>query len=120
MKKVLLIDDDERMLRLLKGYLEDSYTVYPIKGGNAALVFLENNKPDIIFLDYMMPALDGPKTLELIRKKDGCDKIPVIFLTGVTEKDKIKECLSYKPDGYMVKPVAREELLFKLGEVLGV
>lgn len=118
MKKVLLIDDDSRMLRLLKGYLDESYTVYPIKGGNAALSFLEDNRPDVILLDYMMPAMDGPRTLDLIRKKDGCEDIPVIFLTGVTEKNKMQECLSQNPDGYMVKPVAREELLFKLGEVL--
>lgn len=118
MKKVLLIDDDSRMLKLLQGYLEDSYTVYPVKGGNAALAFLNEHKPDVILLDYMMPALDGLHTLELLRKKEGCERIPVIFLTGVTEKNKMKECLSQGLDGYMVKPVAREELLFKLGEVL--
>ncbi len=118
MKKVLLIDDDARMLRLLKGYLEDTYTVFPIKGGNAALSFLQENKPDIILLDYMMPALDGPHTLELIRQSEGCADIPVMFLTGVTEKNKMQECMSKNPVAYMVKPVAKEELLYRLGEIL--
>lgn len=118
MKEVLLIDDDSRMLRLLKSYLEESYVVYAIKGGNAALAFLDDTVPDIILLDYMMPALDGPHTLELIRQKKNCENIPVIFLTGVTEKEKVKECMEYNPSGYMVKPVAQEELLLEIETVL--
>lgn len=117
MKKILIVDDDSRMLKLIKGYLEEFYTVYPVRGGSDALAFLDENIPDAIILDYVMPALDGPHTLELIRKKDGCSDIPVIFLTGVTNKDKVEECMAYSPYSYMVKPVAKEELLLKLGEV---
>ena len=117
MKKILLVDDDARMLRLLKKYLEGQYEVYPVNSGGDALAFLDKEKPDVILLDYMMPVIDGPHTLELIRKKEGCEKIPVIFLTGVTSKDRVAECLSYEPDGYMVKPVAKEEVLLKLGQL---
>lgn len=117
MKKILVVDDDSRMLRLMKNYLESLYQVYPVKGGNAALGFLQENKPDLIILDYMMPALDGPHTLELIRDIKGCEEIPVLFLTGVTEKARVMECMAKNPVGYMVKPVAREELLLKISEI---
>lgn len=106
------------MLRLLKMYLEGIYDVYPIRGGREALEFLESNTPDVILLDYLMPGLDGIHTLELIRQNRSAENIPVIFLTGVTEKDKMQECMEYKPYGYLVKPVAREELISMINSAL--
>lgn len=120
MKKVLLVDDDSRMLRLLKSYLDEKYEVFPIKGGTEAIYFLQKTIPDLIILDYMMPALDGPHTLQSIREIDGCKDIPVLFLTGVTEKDRVEACMSQNPEGYMVKPVAKEELLMKLAQIFEV
>lgn len=117
MKTILLVDDDSRMLKLIKSYLDSIYTVIPMKGGSAALGFLQDNKPDLIILDYMMPGIDGPHTLELIRDIKGCEDIPALFLTGVTEKARMMECMSKNPVGYMVKPVAREELLLKVSEI---
>lgn len=118
MKKILVIDDDPRMLKLIKNYLDGMYQTYPVKSGNEALAFLDSNEVDLILLDYMMPALDGPHTLELIRQKRGCFNTPVIFLTGVTEKSKVKACMQYNLSGYLMKPVAREELLAMVSEAL--
>lgn len=118
MKKILVVDDDPRMLKLIKNYLEGIFQIIPVRGGNEALLFLDGNEVDLIILDYMMPALDGPHTLELIRQKQGCLETPVIFLTGVTEKSKVKECMEYNPSGYLMKPVAKEELLAMVSEVL--
>ena len=117
MKTILLIDDDGKMLKLLKSYLDNLYTVYPVRGGSAALNFLQEKKPDLIILDYMMPGVDGPHTLEMIREIKDCEDIPVMFLTGVTEKVRMMESLSKNPAGYLVKPVAREELLIKVAEI---
>ena len=117
MKTILLIDDDGKMLKLLKSYLDNLYIVYPVRGGSAALNFLQEKKTDLIILDYMMPGVDGPHTLEMIREIKDCEDIPVMFLTGVTEKVRMMECLSKNPAGYLVKPVAREELLIKVAEI---
>lgn len=119
MKKILIVDDDSRMLKLLKSYLEEGgiYETVPIKSGAAALVYLQENIPDAIILDYMMPAIDGPHTLEQIRKTPMTKNIPVIFLTSVTEKNKVQECMQFEPDGYLLKPVAQEELLMTLGQI---
>ena len=118
MKTILVVDDDSRMVKLLNMYLAPVYKVCSAKGGSIAIEFLKNHKPDLIILDYKMPGLDGPATFDIIKGMDGCDKIPVIFLTGVTNKHLIKECMDKKPAGYLVKPVAREELLAKAGEIL--
>ena len=118
MDKVMIVDDDVRMLRLLKMYLEGLYDVYPVRGGREALDFLESQTPDVILLDYLMPGLDGVHTLELIRQREQTADTPVIFLTGVTEKDKIQECMEYRPYGYLVKPAAREELISMINRAL--
>ena len=52
-----------------------------------ALSYLNRNKPDLILLDYLMPGIDGRKTLEMIRSTEGLEDIPVIFLTGVSDKN---------------------------------
>ena len=117
MKKIVIVDDDSRMLKLIKNYLADVYELVPMKSGAATLAYLEDNHPDAILLDYMMPALDGPHTLEAIRKMDSAKDIPVIFLTSVTQKNKVEACMAYEPDGYLVKPVAREELLLALSDL---
>lgn len=101
MKTILVVDDDSRMLKLLNMYLAPVYKVCSAKGGSIAIEFLKNHKPDLIILDYKMPGLDGPATFDIIKGMDGCDKIPVIFLTGVTNKHLIKECMDKKPAGYL-------------------
>lgn len=117
MNSVLVIDDDTRMLKLIKDYLQDIYDVYPIKSGPQALDFLKDAKPDVILLDYQMPRMDGPSTLKEIRKIEGCEEIPVFFLTGMTEKEVVDECMEYRPRGYLMKPVARVELLRALDKI---
>ena len=92
--------------------------LFPSKKGREALDFLESQTPDVILLDYLMPGLDGVHTLELIRQREQTADTPVIFLTGVTEKDKIQECMEYRPYGYLVKPAAREELISMINRAL--
>ena len=110
-KHVLIIDDDMRMLRLLKGHLHDMYDVATAPSGKLAYKFLETKKTDLILLDYAMPGEDGPQVLENLRNNEATKDIPVIFLTGVTEKDKITKALFLKPQGYLLKPIDREKLL---------
>lgn len=66
----------------------------------------------------MMPGMNGKEVLEKIRGNPVFSNTPVFFLTGVADKDKVKECLRLRPKGYMLKPVKREELLTKLRIIL--
>lgn len=116
-KHILIIDDDVNMLKLLRMFLSDDYQVTIVDSGKQALEFIVRHTPDLILLDYMMPLFDGPHILEIIRKREETKAVPVLFLTSVTEKDKILECLAHNPQGYLIKPISREELLQRVDEV---
>ena len=84
--------------------------------GKVALKFLETKSTDLILLDYEMPGDRGPDVLEKIRSNPATENIPVIFLTGVTERDKITEVLALKPQGYLLKPINMQRLLETVSE----
>lgn len=117
-KHVLIIDDDMRMLKLLKGYLHEMCDVATAPSGRIAYKFLETKKTDLILLDYAMPGEDGPQVLEKLRNNENTKDIPVVFLTGVTEKDKITKALFLKPQGYLLKPIERDKLMDTLKNFL--
>lgn len=110
-KHVLVVDDDVRMLKLIKRHLEEEYEVAMAISGKLAMRFLEKNVTDLILLDYEMPEESGADVLEKIRKDKNLQDTPVIFLTGVSEREKIQKVLQLKPNGYLLKPIEREKLL---------
>ena len=116
-KNILIVDDDKDMLKMLRMFLADDYQVTIVDSGKLALEYIVKHTPDLILLDYMMPLFDGPHVLEIIRKREESKKVPVLFLTSVTERDKIMQCLQFKPQGYLIKPISREELLQRVDEV---
>ena len=119
-RHVLVVDDDPRMLRAVKSWLEATYKVTIVNSGKMALDFLGKQVPDVILLDYEMPGQNGPETLEAIRKNEQLRNLPVFFLTGVSDREKVKTAASLKPQGYILKGVSREELLMKLNEFFSI
>lgn len=117
-KSILIVDDDVRMLNVLKAYLEDLYEVTVVPSGKLALKFLSKKSADLVLLDYMMPELDGPEVLRQIREGGNQPNIPVVFLTGVSDKEQVMRGLEFRPNGYLLKPVTRETLLEKATEIL--
>lgn len=117
-KHILIVDDDKNMLKMLHLFLRDEYEVTMVDSGKLALEAVIKHTPDLILLDYMMPLFDGPHVLEIIRKREESRNVPVLFLTSVTDKEKILECLSLNPQGYLIKPISRSELLQRVAEVL--
>ena len=115
-KHILVIDDDLNMLKTLRYYLQDAYKVTVANSGKVAVDFLLKYTPDLILLDYMMPMYNGAAVLEIIKSREATKNIPVYFLTGQTDKSTVMECLSLKPAGYIVKPVAKDALLEKMAK----
>ncbi len=118
-KHVLVVDDNPMMLKLINEHLHEKYDVATAVSGRVALKFLERRTTDLILLDYLMPEENGLSILEKLREKDATKDIPVIFLTGVTERKKIKEALVLKPQGYLLKPVDRDKLLEEIAKLIG-
>lgn len=118
-KHILVVDDNSLMLKVIKEHLRDDYDVATAISGKIALRFLAKKKTDLILLDYEMPEEDGPTILGKLREIDSVKDVPVIFLTGISEKDKIKKALSMKPQGYLLKPIERQALLDAIHKYLG-
>ena len=116
---ILVVDDDPLMLKMLKEQLREEYDVATAVSGKIALKYLERRRPDLILLDYQMPVESGAEILEKIRAKEEIREIPVVFLTGVSEREKIQEALALKPQGYLLKPVERSKLLKIIKKVTG-
>lgn len=118
-KHILIVDDDSSVLKLLKGYLVERYDVATAINGKIALKFLETKKTDMVLLDYEMPMENGAVVLAKIRENPNTKNLPVVFLTGVTERKKIMEVLAMKPQGYLTKPIDMEKLSSTIKGVLG-
>ena len=119
-KQILVVDDDTEQLVHIKEQLEEFYDVVCVKSGMAAFKYLAKKTPDIILLDYLMPMMDGPEVLRNIHDTSGWEDIPVVFLTGMTEKNKVLKTLAeLKPQGYIVKPAKKSELVAKIIDILG-
>ncbi len=116
-KKVLIVDDDEVLVRLFDQVLtQKGYEVLKASNGQEALRLLFAHKPDLVLLDVVMPKMDGWQTCSRIR--DVSD-IPIIMLTGKQKaEDDIVRGLDYGADDYLLKPVGNRELVARVRAAL--
>ncbi len=116
MKKVLLIDDEERMLELLELYLKPySYICRKALGANEGLEYIKEEKFDIILLDVMMPEMNGWEVCKKIREYS---EIPIIMVTAREQKEDIVKGLKLGADDYITKPFDEEELVARIDALL--
>jgi CheY-like chemotaxis protein len=115
-KRILVVDDDGTMLRTIKSWLSESYQVFMVNSGMAAITFLAKNKVDLILLDYEMPITTGPKVLEMLRSDSSTSSIPVMFLTVKSDKNSVMQVLNLKPEKYLLKTMPPAELLANIDE----
>lgn len=116
---ILMIDDSMIILKTLQMMVKDKYKVLMSTSGMEGYEIAKEKRPDIILLDYNMPVVDGERILQLLRKSDKTKDIPVVFVTSVSETNKVLQIAQYKPAGYLLKPVAKDDLLKVLNKVLG-
>ena len=109
-KHILVVDDDRTVLKLLKSALGDTYEITAMINGMMVDKLLETKKVDLIILDYEMPIETGADIFRRVKQKPNAAHIPVCFLTGVTEREKIMEVMSLKPHGYLLKPIDMDAL----------
>ncbi|WP_281862866.1 response regulator transcription factor [Planomicrobium okeanokoites] len=116
MQKVLLVDDEKRMLDLVSLYLQPHrYLCKKALGAHEALAYLEKEVFDIILLDIMMPDMDGWELCREIRK---FSDVPIIMLTAREQQEDIVKGLNIGADDYITKPFNEDELLARMGALL--
>lgn len=113
-RTILVIDDDPDFLHIMENWLCSTYHVDCSHSGPSALAYLDSKRPDLILLDYEMPGMNGDKVMQRIRSNPASERIPIIFLTGMNEKEGVMKILGQRPDGYLLKSIPREELLISL------
>ncbi len=118
-KKILVVDDDPSMVRVVHRMLAKYWDVSTATSGARAFVSISKSPPDLILLDYDMPVLDGRQTLQMLRSDKKTRDIPVVFLTGLSDFDHVEDVLSLQPQGYLLKPPSEVKLFQTLKSILG-
>jgi two-component system alkaline phosphatase synthesis response regulator PhoP len=119
MSRILVVDDDHQIVRLVKAYLEKAgYNVLTAFDGETALHVLRRESPDILVLDLMLPDRDGWDLTQLIRKDKQLSDIPIIMLTARVEDTEKIIGLEIGADDYITKPFNPREVVARIRSVL--
>ena len=117
-KKVLVVDDESELLELVKMRLEGSgFDVLTASDGMEGILKVQDEKPDLIILDVLMPNLDGRGFLEQLKNIEELKGTPVIIFTARPDMQELFEKEDIKH--YIIKPYNADEFLKKINEIWG-
>lgn len=113
--KVLIVDDDPAMLRLLEDYLVDAgHEVLQASNGEEAFKVALSEAPPIVITDWLMPKVDGIQLCRMLRGHEGVRFVYIIFVTVLSESNRVMEAFEAGADDYLAKPVRKCELLARV------
>ncbi|MBM3152217.1 MAG: response regulator transcription factor [Chloroflexi bacterium] len=116
MKTILIVDDEPKIVKLVRDYLERAgFAVHSASDGRTALSLARSGKPDLIVLDLGLPQMDG---LDVTRELRKASSVPVIMLTGRSEETDKLIGLELGADDYITKPFSPKELVARVRVVL--
>ncbi len=105
MKKTILVVDDSRLnLAIARDLLSEEYSVETVNSGENALLYLEDNEPDLVLLDIQMPGMDGIEVMRRLKESENWKGIPVIFLTADRTEKTEETCFQMGAVDYIGKP----------------
>lgn len=112
MTKILIIEDEPRMRKNMATVLKmEGYSVVAAANGKEGVNAAQNEKPDLVLCDVMMPELDGYGVLAALRRDETTARIPFIFLTAKGEKADLRAGMNLGADDYLTKPADIDDLL---------
>jgi two-component system chemotaxis response regulator CheY len=119
---VLIVDDQQSMRGICRYVLNElGFTnIIEAKSGRDALGKLEKGKIDLIISDWNMDDIDGLTLLRVIRKHPKTERMPFIMATGRSDKDQVKEAISYGVNNYIIKPFDTSTMKKRIEAVIGV
>ncbi len=117
--KILIVDDEPHILRSLGFVLSrEGYEVLEARGGTEALDLVEQERPDLVFLDIMMPQLDGYEVCRRIKESDELSGTYVILLTAKGQESDRRKGMGVGADEYMTKPFSPSRAVARVNEIL--
>lgn len=118
---VLVVDDNEQNLELLQAYLEDlGVPIRTARNGQEAIASVQEEPPDIILLDVMMPVMSGFQACQKIKGDPSTRDIPVIMVTALNEVGDIERAVECGADDFLTKPVNKLELVTRVRSLMRV
>lgn len=117
-KKVLVVDDEEYIRLLVFSILGKGYIVLEAEDGKIAVQMARKHKPDLIFMDILMPNMDGYTACQAIKKNPVTKTIPIVMLTGIDYELNKKLSQEIGADGYITKPFSAQEIRDIIGRLL--
>lgn len=125
MKKVLIVDDEPNILILMEQALEkledeDDVELLTARDGLEALNIIKKEKPDLVFLDVMMPKMSGLEVCNTVKNELGMENVYIIMLTAKGQEYDKQSGMAVGANLYMTKPFRPKEVLVKAREVLGL
>ena len=118
-KKILIVEDDEALLKILQLLLENSYDLTLAMNGKQGLELATSQRPDLILMDVMMPEIDGLEVLRRLKDDPKMATIPVILLTAKVGDENIYGGYQLGADYYIPKPFTNAQLLNGINMFLG-
>ncbi|WP_299902786.1 response regulator [uncultured Aquimarina sp.] len=119
MKKILIVDDEPNIVMSLEyTFKKKSFEVFIARDGSEALQIAEEEIPDIVLLDIMMPNVDGYETLKEIKNNKNLKDTKVVFLSAKNKATDIEKGLSMGADKYLTKPFSVKKLVAEINELL--
>jgi len=115
-KKVLVVDDEENVRRLLRSMLGNKYIVLEATDGKVAVDIARSQRPDIILMDLMMPNMDGYTACHAIKQDPATKAIPIVMVTAVGQELNKKFAKEMGANGYITKPFSLRDLLDTIGK----
>lgn len=121
-KKLLIVDDEAHIRMLIEQTLEDledeGVQIFFAENGQQALEMIELEKPDLVFLDVMMPKMNGMEVCQKVKKVLGMDDVYIILLTAKGQEVDRQKGLEMGANRYMTKPFDPDEMLNIATEIL--
>jgi DNA-binding response OmpR family regulator len=121
-KKLLIVDDEAHIRMLIEQTLEDledeGVELLFAENGEMALSIIKEEKPNLVFLDVMMPKMNGMEVCQKVKKELGLDEVYIILLTAKGQEVDRQKGLEMGADRYMTKPFDPDEMLSVAEEIL--
>ncbi len=117
--RILVVEDEQAIATMIAYNLEkEGFVVETVGDGEEALLTIEERKPDMVILDWMLPSISGVEVCDRLRKKEETANIPIMMLTARGEEADRIQGLDTGADDYMVKPFSPKVLVARINAVL--